>query len=144
MSIYYYLTDYSDEVVPCDPTPEGWAGWLSKPATDWRRESAATIGATFDAASLEIFAWGYAFRGSDGTVKISGEPHNYQFAAIVDGYSVTSWDIDDIITGVQDEELGPRVDDADGCWIAFGREKTLTATYNGPDKPVTFEQRGEQ
>ncbi|MAY63960.1 MAG: hypothetical protein CML29_17290 [Rhizobiales bacterium] len=143
MSINYYLTDYSDEIVPCAATPEGWAEWLSKPAPDWRRAVAAEIGQTFDAASLEIFAWGYAFREPDGGITVTGEPHLYQFTAIVDGDGSVVWDFEDIISSLNDAMLGERVDDCDGCWIAFGREQRLIATYHGPDKPVTFAPRAE-
>lgn len=144
MSICYYLTDYADELVPCDTTPEGWAGWLSKPDPDWGLLEAAKVGDTFNAASLEIFAWGYAFREPDGGITVTGEPHLYQFAAIVESDGSRVWDIDDIISGLNEQEIGARVDDCDGCWIAFGREHVLTATYHGPDKPVSFAPRAEQ
>ena len=141
MSIYYYLTDYADEIVPCDPTPDGWAKWLSDP--DLGQMKAAAIGETFAAASLEIFAWGYASREADGGITVTGEPHTYQFTAIVECDGSEVWDFEDIISSLDDETLGERIDDDDGCWIAFGREQFLTATYHGPDKPVTFEPRAE-
>jgi hypothetical protein len=50
----FYLDDYTDEVVPCDCTLEGWAEWLSKPDPDWSRPIAATDGQSFPATRAEI------------------------------------------------------------------------------------------
>ena len=51
----YYLDDYTDEVIPCAPTLEAWAEWLSKPAEDWAgRVEATEDGATFKVSTLEL------------------------------------------------------------------------------------------
>lgn len=53
--ILYYLDAYTDEVIPCAPTLETWADWLSKPAEDWScRVEATEDGATFKVSTLEL------------------------------------------------------------------------------------------
>ncbi len=52
--INYYLDDYTDEVIPCAPTLEAWAEWLSKPDPKWYRGLPDEDGATFKVSTLEI------------------------------------------------------------------------------------------
>ena len=49
---YYYLVPYTDEVMPCAPTLDGWAAWLSKPDPSWNRTAAAQDGDEFTASTL--------------------------------------------------------------------------------------------
>lgn len=48
----YYLDAFTDEVMPCGPSLDAWAAWLSKPAPDWNRPSPAVDGETFTAQTL--------------------------------------------------------------------------------------------
>lgn len=50
----YYITEYSDEIVPCDCRLQSWADWLSRPDENWGREAPAVDGETFKASSLSI------------------------------------------------------------------------------------------
>jgi len=50
----YYITDYSDEIVPCDCRLQSWADWLSRPDENWDRPAPAVDGETFRASSLTI------------------------------------------------------------------------------------------
>lgn len=50
----YYITDYSDEIVPCDCRLQSWADWLSRPDENWDRAAPAVDGETFRASSLTI------------------------------------------------------------------------------------------
>lgn len=70
--INYYLEDYTDEVIPCAPTLEGWAEWLSKPAPDWSRAQAAQDGATFRVFTLEVL--GDIRVEHDGKAWVAAEP----------------------------------------------------------------------
>lgn len=47
MKKLYYLRDYTDEVLPCEPTLEGWAAWLAGADEGWGRDEAANPGETF-------------------------------------------------------------------------------------------------
>lgn len=50
----YYLHDFSDEVMPCSPSVEGWAEWLSMPDPEWQREVPAADGSTFKSTVLRF------------------------------------------------------------------------------------------
>lgn len=45
-----YIDDFTDEVLPCLPTLEGWAAWLSAPSEAWQRDRAANDGEQFKAS----------------------------------------------------------------------------------------------
>ena len=47
--VMFWLTDYCDEVVPCDCSLDGWAKWLSQPDELWGRGEPETDGASFGA-----------------------------------------------------------------------------------------------
>lgn len=51
--IAWYLSDYADEVLPCDATLEGWAEWLSRPDPTWPHDVPGD-GATFEAARIRF------------------------------------------------------------------------------------------
>lgn len=54
-ALNYYLDEFTDEVIPCAPTLEAWAEWLSKPDPNWSDRLAATAdGATFKVSTLEV------------------------------------------------------------------------------------------
>lgn len=50
---YYYVDQYTDEVMPCAPTLEAWAEWLSKPDEDWNHDP-AIHGETFAISTLVV------------------------------------------------------------------------------------------
>jgi len=50
----YYIDDYTDEVMPCHPSLEAWAEWLSKPDPEWHRYLAADDGQEFQASVLRF------------------------------------------------------------------------------------------
>lgn len=62
----YYLDDFVDEIMPCSPTLEAWAEWLSKPAPDWSRTEAAADRSTFNASILRFEEDIVATKGADG------------------------------------------------------------------------------
>lgn len=53
-STLYYINDFTDEIVPCDCTLDGWAKWLSAPDEEWNRDEAAEDGATFKASTIHV------------------------------------------------------------------------------------------
>ena len=97
----YYIDQYSDEVVPCDCSLDGWAKWLSEPALEWGREKAATDGDTFKASVLR---WGddvIATAQADGSWHLSGEPENAALVAVRFGPGA-GWDVESIAGDFRD------------------------------------------
>lgn len=91
-----YLDDYSDEVCPCQPTLEGWADWLSKPALDWGRRKAAKDGDTFHAGTIQLYDDIVATMGTDGKWAFSATPpEDADHFAVRYGPSL-GWDADSI------------------------------------------------
>lgn len=52
MATLYYLDDFVDEVMPCKPTLQAWATWLSRPDEHWPHEIPAD-GAVFKTSTLQ-------------------------------------------------------------------------------------------
>lgn len=50
--ILHYLADFTDEVMPCAPTLEGWAEWLADPEEGWGEGPTATPGQIFDGYTM--------------------------------------------------------------------------------------------
>lgn len=97
--LLYYLNDYSDEVMPCDGTLQGWADWLSKPDIEWRRDSPAADGATFKCSVMRMEADIVATRGGDGVWSFSREVNDAALLAVryAEG---AGWDADAICYGM--------------------------------------------
>lgn len=95
----YYLDDYSDEAVPCDCTLEGWADWLSRPSTEWDRESAAEDGERFTASVLRFAPDVVATHGPDGWT-LSHTPVDPALIAVRFGAGA-GWDADNIVGDIE-------------------------------------------
>ena len=51
----YYLDDYTDEMIPCAATLEGWAEWLAKPdPDDFTLKAPAADGTHFSGFTIEV------------------------------------------------------------------------------------------
>lgn len=64
---YYYVDDYTDEVLPCDARLDAWAEWLSKPDDDWNHQVPAD-GEVFAVSTLVILANIEVVSTADGIV----------------------------------------------------------------------------
>lgn len=54
---FYYLDDFTDEVMPCDPTLEGWAEWLSDDVDgEWGRTGPEAAGTRYAASVVDLIA----------------------------------------------------------------------------------------
>lgn len=78
--VCYYLDDFTDEVVPCDCTLQGWADWLSKPDVQWHRDAAAEDRATFRASVMTFAEDIIATHDGDGWTFDREEPEAVFFA----------------------------------------------------------------
>lgn len=106
--IAYYLTEYTDEWMPCDCSLEGWAKWLSEPSEDYNRDVAASDGDTFSATRGEITYHTMIGRLDDGAPKFEPAlPSNFDLVARCFGFG-QGWDADSICDDVsQVEESEP-------------------------------------
>lgn len=145
---YYYLTDYSDEINPCEPTLEGWANWLAAGDPDWGPGlEPAKDGDTFDCATLTIFAWQKYLTNSEGDWTPQGPVPEHDFAAIVADDQAIGWGPDEILwqSNVEEglAEYSQLTSEDEGeAWVCFGREnKTpLVATFHADGPTVTVEE----
>lgn len=92
----YFLNDFSDEVVPCDPTLEGWAAWLAKPHLDWPLPGYGD-GATFDGMAM-VFEEDVVMTRRGGEWHFSREPEAGRFLAVRFAPGM-GWTADDIVLG---------------------------------------------
>jgi hypothetical protein len=141
--VYYYLSDYSDEVVPHTPTLDGIREWLSGPDPACGRKRAARPGERFDLDILTILGWRKAtWTGTEWV--LDGEFPSTDFLAVVENYGDTSWHAEEILYGeTLDRMLRNHIADNGGSpeerspiWIvcAEGNRQPLSLTYNGPDR----------
>lgn len=91
----FYLADYSDEVVPCEPSLDGWAEWLSKPDVDWQRGTAANDGDTF-LASATLWQHDIIAKCENGEWTLSRQPDGDAFVAARFGFGL-GWSAEDIL-----------------------------------------------
>lgn len=129
--IAFWLHDYTDEIVPCDCTLEGWATWLADPAEDWNRSDAAKDGDTFGASRGVITYHKVVGKLDDGALQFSPAlPERYDCLARSYGEGA-GWDADDLVEDADD------IEDADvGDWIAAiaddNKEYVVTFHSDGP------------
>lgn len=137
-SILYYVAQWSDEIMPCAPTLEGWAEWLSKPDEQWNRSEPAVDGERFETSVMQMGADVIATRNEDGW-KFSDEP-KADFFAIRWGPGLR-WDADSISGDL--ESLQESLDDGDDqpVYIAVGFNKpSVTLVFHaGPPARCSIE-----
>lgn len=91
VATYIYLDDWTDETMPCAPTLQGWAEWLSKPDTDWNRDEAARDGEEFATSSLRVLIDLKVVRTADG-FQFDDPPRETTVAFLRYGGPETGWD----------------------------------------------------
>lgn len=97
MRVRYYIEQWTDEVVPCEPTLEGWAAWLAAPCPEWNRPTAATSGERFKAFVQKFGEDIIATRGECGWT-FSRPVGDADFLAVRWGPGA-GWDPDNILFG---------------------------------------------
>jgi hypothetical protein len=93
----YYLTKFADEILPCDPTLEAWADWLSRPDEEWGCETAAKDGDTFEASVIRFEPDIIATRDGDQW-SLSRSVGDSDFLAVRFGEGF-GWSSDNIVYG---------------------------------------------
>lgn len=138
----YYIVEFTDEIVPCDCSLDGWAKWLSAPDEEWNRDAPAEDGEVFKASTIKVLgdvraefingAWSAVDPIPEGTEMYwlrhyqGGTGWNAEFAA------GTITDATDCL----DDDEGP-------LWFACtkdGPDVLLTYRADGPRLDVDVEQ----
>jgi hypothetical protein len=136
----FYLDRYTDEVVPCDCTLEGWAEWLAKGGDEgggaWSFEP-PEHGATYKASVLRFLDDVEVTRDDDKGLTFRPElPSKIDFAAVRFGPGM-GWDCDSIldpgdIAGGLIEEVCPLLEP--------GETANLAIAVDEPDVLLRFER----
>lgn len=146
METYWYLSDYCDEVMPCAPTPEAWAKWLSEGDGQFGHDTPAEDGATFDAYAMDVRAHEMR-RGDDGLWKLPPDiKPGFTMMAICqwgDG-----WDAEDVVedeSGLIEALSTEWFDQTKQINIAVGYEhaERYVATYSAEGPKLTFTSIGK-
>ncbi|MEO5605575.1 MAG: hypothetical protein ABIR02_08185 [Novosphingobium sp.] len=90
----FYLTDFTDEIVPCDCTLAGWAAWLAAGDADWDVEPARD-GQLYEGSAI-LFGEDIIATCRDGEWSLSRELAGEQFVAVRFG-SGQGWSAEDLI-----------------------------------------------
>ncbi len=116
----FYITDFSDEHIPCEPTLAGWADWLANPTEiDWPMKPPAD-GATFEATAI-LWQPDIIATRKDGVWSLSRDPDENAFVAVRFGKGLV-WSGDQIVTGnIRWDEAGGMIEqpmaDAIRAWL---------------------------
>lgn len=132
----FYLNDFSDESVPCEPSLAGWAEWLSKPDSNWHRDTEAKDGETFS-ASATVWQDDIIATCSDGEWSLSRQPLPNAFVAARFGAGL-GWSAEDILDSDEAailEYLKDYASDDGEVYLAIGTHESgwrVTYTANPP------------
>lgn len=94
----YYVDQYSDEIVPCDCTLDGWAEWLAKDVRgEWGRTGPIPSGTELSASVLLFLGDVEVTRLTEKSFSFEpGLPENFEFAAMRFGKGL-GWDAESIL-----------------------------------------------
>lgn len=136
----YYLSDFSDESCPCEPTLEGWAEWLAKPSEEWGRAAPEADGKTFTAYVLR-FQEDVIATPKDGEWRLSRDIAGLDFLAVRFGPGL-GWSADDIVSDETElrDYLADCGEDGEINIAAAVSEPKVTVTFHaGPPPHCTAE-----
>jgi hypothetical protein len=131
----YYLDDFADEIMPCDPTLDAWADWLSKPDPDWQRDEPATDGQQFACTVQREMPDIIATRTGSGWSFSRAVENDYTFLAVRWGEGL-GWSPENIIWG---EDMMTALRE----WFAENDEfcddvEFVSVALNAPDVVATY------
>lgn len=127
---FYYLDNWTDEVVPCHPTLQDWAKWLSEPDTDWNRDEPANDGDEFAASSLVVLGDVRA-EWKDGRYEaVTAAPEGTDFFFLRHYEGSPGWDAAFSADTIADAAAGHGKDDGP-LWFAAVRDgQPVRVRYN--------------
>lgn len=131
---FLYLDDYTDESLPCVPSLEGWATWLSTPSPEWSRAEAAKAGDEFAASSLVILGDVKADLIDGKWVLATPAPEGTEIYFLRPFEGSTGWDAEHSANTVEDA-LGCMFDDETTVWLACVKEGDIQRVRYLTDPP---------
>lgn len=136
----YYLSEWTDEVMPCGTSLDDWAKWLSEPAPDYGRDEPATDGSEFVADVFELY--------QVSAVKKYGQwhltpppPKNTAWMALRQGDDL-GWFAEDVATDLMelstilDGEISVHPDAAYYIACAVSKPRTILQFKDGSLTPI--------
>lgn len=136
---HWYVDDHADETMPCAPTLEAWAEWLSKPDDSWEHEIPAD-GATFKVSTIDELCELTATK-ADGRWTLSGDPpaDATGFVCRMDraGWDADTWSDTPLGHFEADTDFG-----GDNAWYDDGDTEVLVCTRAGPSFICRFDADG--
>ncbi len=140
---HYYIVKFTDEWVPCDCTPSGWAKWLSNPDEEWGRDTPAQDGDTFSASAMTETTV-VARKNGEAWMFSPPIPDDTELMVVKYGRDL-GWDATDMVDAVPDLIKSLEFEGGSGMFVACLKERpgNWTATYRVIDgnPVVTFETK---
>ena len=130
----YYLTEYTDETVPCDCTLQGWADWLNAPSEDWNRDSGALNDEEFDAFTIEVLGDVRAEWQNGKWEAVEAIPEGTASFFLRHCQGGDGWDA---------EFAADTIEDASDCIHAEDGPLWFACTRNGPSIRVRFNRTAD-
>jgi hypothetical protein len=125
----FYLDEFADEVMPCAPTLEAWAEWLSKPDPCWGRKEPAKVGEVFAGSTIWVLGDIRAERIDGVWQAVEPVPTGTTSYFLRHGEGSSGWDVEH--AGDSIAEAAEGLDDGDSpAWFA--------CTTDGPEFRVSY------
>lgn len=132
-STLYYIAEFTDEVVPCDCTLDGWAKWLSQPDEEWNRDQPAGNGETFKASTIEVLGDVRVEFTNGAWVAVEPIPEGAAFFWLRHHQGGTGWNAD---------FAAETITDATDCLDEDDSPVWFACTKDGPDVVLVYRATG--
>lgn len=141
---FWYLVDFVDEVMPCEPTLDAWAQWLSKGDGAFGHDEPARDGQTFQASAVD-FTWHRIRLDEQGKWRLPADlAPGYSMIAVC--HNGQGWFAEDIVA--DEAQLAELLTDwgqeETELTIAVGRDcpDRYVATYHAAGPTLTIQNVG--
>jgi hypothetical protein len=134
----YYIDDLTDEVMPCEPTLEGWAAFLAAPDEEWNLEPAID-GATFKTSVMRFDDDVIATRTASEDWALSSEPDGVALIAVRFGQGL-GWSAENIVGDFDElrawlKENEALCDDVEYIAVGFTEPAVVLVYHEGSGSP---------
>ena len=136
----YYLTDWSEEIMPCQPSLEAWAEWLSKPDEDWNRPEPAKDGEQFSTSVTSILGEISATYTDGVWVANSTAPEGTEAYYLKHDQGKAGWDADCMGDSIKAAMEYYEPDEGETAWFDCTRDEPhMVATFHAAGPSLTVE-----